>query len=420
LLLCSLLLGACFIGTDPFVAPAPADRAGLESRVSRDSTDVSAVVALSVLGLAEAREEEVVALLEPAVERMPLDPVLPLLLGLARERAGLPLAAYDTYADYTEGHIGRLADLGGRRLEVVRVRARQEQADRLLADAVGGEAPNPRTIVVLPFSHSPSDARAGDFAAAVATLLAEDLRQYGWPVIDPQLARILLGGVTTDPEAYDDVSTGVTVGWLVGAGRVVQGTMGAPVADSVRWDVTLTTLTPAEAPEIAYQTVVGAANDLPNIERQLAVVLQDVLERSVQRDRFGPAHTQSSSALEAYGRGLLAMDRDDLGAARAAFEQAVELDSTFVEARDLAARAAILEAANAEPVEEIATTIARVGELQRSVLDLRSGPVSAHQQALTEVAARDRLLLTDVLGLDRLGGATLLELQFVLPGGGSP
>ena len=106
LLAFALLCGGCFLRSPAFELPTPGDVPSIDARLERDSAEVDAVVARADLDVAEGRPDVARSLLESADRRMPGDPVLPFLLAIAQEEAGLLSEARRTYDAYGDANIG--------------------------------------------------------------------------------------------------------------------------------------------------------------------------------------------------------------------------------------------------------------------------------------------------------------------------
>ena len=410
-----LVMSGCFLASEPFAAPAPAQRPSLEVRIRADSTDADAVVGLSILELNDGRLEPASALLERAYARMPSDPAIPLLLGRTAERVGRYTEARAVYEAYVPDRAGPLVDYARTRLDALRPGALRGDARVLLAVTSTDPVLDPNRVVVLPFAHVSSGGVEEASAVAVADLMTGELTGR-WRPVDTQLVRLLVDEAGWEAEELADLSIGLRAGRLLGAGRIVQGRASDVLTDSLAWDVTVLSLEEDGRVGIAHMSLLGAVRNVAGMERRLAMMVRELLDGSVQRDRLGRIHTEVEAAIPAFGTGLLAWDRGETESARIAFEEAVALDVAFREPAGLAVRmSAVLEDEASELVERL-TELARIAELQRSVTALRGGAGSVHQAALARVGARDRPILTDALGFDRVGGSIILELRLVPPG----
>jgi hypothetical protein len=408
-----LLAQGCFAASAPFVAPQPTDATDLAARARSDPADVQAIASLALLQIAEGRTEEARALLSPAVDALPEDPALPLLLAIADELEGQPAAARDRYDDYRRARVGRLAARAEQRRVVVDAGALRQDAQRSLgvpSDSIPGDR---GLVAVLPFARSSNDEAIYAESAAVAALMGWDL-SGGWNVVDGARVRVLLDEMDVAATDLAELSLGVELGRRLGAARVVQGTMRRPSVQTAEWDITVTSLDPGTTARVDHFSLTGLVAQVLPMQQRAAVMVRESLEDEFRQDRPGVVYTVSAQALTSLGRGLLAMDRDDPSAARDAFSEAVELDGQFAGARALVARMDTILTAPALNV--LAEEVARVGELQRAVAGLRTSPSSLHQTTMTRLGRSDRATVSELLGLDAAPGGTLLDLTFVLPG----
>lgn len=411
----------CILNSDPYLPPSPADRVAFEARLAADSTDVDAVVALAVFDLGDARAESAARLLQRTVVRAPDDPVVPLLLAVAEEARSISSARV-AYGNYARGRGGALAEWARARMDALEVAAVTEEVRRALA------APAPdltqadsRSVVVLPFAYSSGDQIEQGLATALSTLVTSDLRRRGqWDLVDDRRARIALREMRIASESLLDLAVAASIGPYVGARHVVQGRFVPAPADSVIWEVTVTTLTAGAEPTVARFAIKGAVTEASLMERRMPNLIRNTLDGEQLVDELSPRHAELEVAMVAFGNGVMALDRDDQEAAEIAFERAFALDSTFLEAGELQVRTAAVTSTRIVPLPTQLAEIARVGERQRAVLALQMAGGSAHQQALSRVGARERPLLADALGLDAFGANVLLEIRLVPLGGGAP
>lgn len=413
----ALLAQGCFLTSTPYTPPTADDAERYSARVATDSTDVEAAAALALLHLQQGREEAAEVLLARVDERLPGDPAVPLLLAIARERLGNQRAAYDGYGSYRSSHIGQLAGRAGTRMRALGASIVRQNARDLLALGPGAfPLRDDGLVAVLPFAHSGGAPDAEGLAVAVAEISAREVGDVrGWDAVDGAMVRALLDEMGVPVARRADLAVGVEVGRRVGAAHVVQGVSRRLSLEVVVWDVTVTTLGEGSVLQVYQVALESAVGQVVGMQRRLSRLVEQVAADQPTATRDGPPVTESVAAMAAFGEALLAWDRGDIAAARAAYALAVELDSDFV----LAAEQAALfdELASAPSLDSLAIEAARLGELQRWVAALRTGPGSPHGDALARVGARERPLVADMLGLDALTGSVLLDLVFTIPGG---
>ncbi|MEX2048972.1 MAG: hypothetical protein WEB90_05285 [Gemmatimonadota bacterium] len=417
-----LLAGAiaaqgCFVGSTSFDPPAPTRVAVYEARMAADPSDVTAAVSLAVLQLREGRAEDARELLVRADAAVPGDPALMLLRAIAEERVGDYATAGASYAAYRRSHIGVLARHAGIRMAAMGATTLRLDTRRALSEPlIDPEDLDERLIAVVPFSHSGSDVDAEALSAAVADVVTRDVGATGrWSTVDGARVRVLLDEMDVPIARRADLDVALEVGQRLGAARVVQGVSRRVSLDVVVWDITVLSLREGRVLQVDQVALEGGVTQVLPMQRRLSALVGQVLAPQGAEERSEPGRTNDPAALTAFGSGLLAWDRGDVAAARAAFGRALELAPRFAEAEE---RVAFFdELLAAPPLDSLIVEVARVGELQRSVAALRAAPGSTHRDALARVGGRERALVSDMLGLDALTGGVLLDLTFTLPGG---
>lgn len=436
-LMAFLLIGGCVFASDPFTTPPPARLSSLEALVQQDSTDVDAVTRLAAGYFSGGRPGDAYDLLEPVNRRLPTEPTILAMLGLVEHELGRFDRAAARYRAFLQTNDGPLAERIGVRLEAIRSEALDMEVRTILAQedprpgtgsSVGEESPaelDPRKVVVMPFSHDGGaelDLEALD--AALTWLVGRDLAVPPVRVADRYRVRSLIEEMGVEPSRRDDLSLGIRVARLLGAGHVIQGSLRSSNSGEISWD--LVVLSPGTGGRVALAPV-SVEGEIGDVLRMEGRVLE-LLRRSVEGEAFLPAPGERREvgppsdveALLTFGRGLRALDAGEYESARAVFEDARRLDSGFGEAAELARHAARVEASLDVPLVTTLEEVGRVGELQRAVLGLRRSPGSARRRALDRVGADEREVVSEVLGLDRIRGGAFLDIVFTLPAGGAP
>lgn len=414
------LMEGCILGSAPFEHPTSNDLPGLERRLAADATDVEAGVALSVTALSEGRYAEARVLLEDLVDRLPGDPALPVLLGIADQELGDVQAARNRYVAYRESHGGGpLVEHSQIRLDMVEAAALREDVRALLAREGSPAAPRVTTrVLVLPFARSGDDAQAEAESTALTALLTAHLRTRSWLPADDRFVRLLLDEMDLPPARLGELSVGLRLARLTTAGHVVQMRSTSLVPDSVRWDVTVTGVAADGGLSIEHLALVGDAQRTLEMEQRMASMLLEVMGPASEADEAAESHTGSIDALRLFGRGVLALDRGETSEALEAFERARAIDPDFEEAGALVRRLQAVLALEERPLDAELVEVARVGERIRAVALLGSVQGGGQERALENVGRRDRAVIPEVLGLTRLSGGVILDAVFSPPGGG--
>jgi tetratricopeptide (TPR) repeat protein len=348
----------CASAMGPILPPSPAEVPALEDRVRQVPGDASAQLRLGVAYLEMGRTDEARRALETAAMRAPESDVVRFYLGLAYEaleRWSDALAAMEAVA--AESEVQALRDPALLRLPLLR---RQVVAAEIRA-SVGNEAilasrpPLASSVAVYPFRFRGADPGLAPLGTALGALVAGDLARVERVTVMERLrVQLLLDELRLAEEGYVDPATAARTGRLLGAERVVQGTLegGADRMEVLAGVVRVGTT--EEPASIADGDALDNFFDL-----QKRVVLSMFASMGIQltpaeRDRVLERSTRSLQALLLYGRALEAEDRGDWATAARLFQEAAEEDPAFEEARSGQARTRSLVTAATEPLQRLA------------------------------------------------------------------
>lgn len=404
----STLLGSACALRGPAESPSPQSRPELTRRVAADSTDTSAASSLAVLDVLEGQPEAATSRLEAVNQLVPRDPGVPVLLALADEANGDYPRARTTYTAYASEHVGRLGRFARSRGAAIapaafRLETRQPGTAR-------SRPIDPDAIAVMPFALGAGEPGGAAAGAALAALLASDLRSAGQLTVDDQRVRVTVDELGFAPGTYADLSVAMSVGTVVRAGSVVQGSTSVLSPDSVVWQLTLVSLGDGPAVRVSQIAMHAAAADPIAVHRRLSVLARRLIEGPPSPGFLGPRHTESWDALAALGEALIDLDGGDLAAAEAAATTALDLEPDFPSALGVLERVDLIRRTSPLELNAAVVEVARLGALQRSLLGLWGNSSSAQRMASERVGRRERALLSDVLGLDRIEGGTLVDL----------
>ena len=137
-----------------------------------------------------------------------------------------------------------------------------------------------------------------------------------------------------------------------------------------------------------------------------------------ERVRINERQTESVQALLTFGRGLIASDAGDFRQAEVYFAEASSFDPSFALAQSrqqIAARA--VGARSGRATRQLSAQASRLARQRAAVQAIRNATASVRQQLLQRLGQRQRAVLAEVFGQDRVGTTILLELVFRRPGG---
>jgi hypothetical protein len=264
---------------------------------------------------------------------LPSDPVGPLVIGQCLEdalRFDEALTLYSEFVDANQGSPG-VAAVEGQRVIALRGKVRQVARTAIENEESLGP-PDPERVGVLPFLVD-GDTTYHPLRIGLANLLTTDLaliRRF------PMVERAQIGALLTElqlPSELVDPATAAQTGRLLGAGRMVLGTVSIPSEQAMRISSNIV-LEGGEIVEPFLST--GALGELLDFEKELAIRTAEGLgyqltEAEIQRIRQNvPGNL---TAFLSFSRGLMAEDIGDFDAAAAYYAEAVQADPGYQEAQ---------------------------------------------------------------------------------------
>jgi tetratricopeptide (TPR) repeat protein len=378
--------------------PGEAVVRGLEEAHARSPDHAPTLVSLGHAYQLQGRPADAALLLERAVALRPDDADAALLLGLVYE----DLERYDEAAERYRAYIASGLNRGVRRqLSDRLVLLRRRQLASAARDALGreaelaGTAPQPGTVAVFPFLLQAADPDLRPLGLALADLLVTDLSQTDrLRVVDRLQVQALLDEVRLAETGLVDPATAARGGRLLGAGRIVQGSIGG-----------------SEAELQLRAAVVGVGGDwdgrvLPveerdplrrlfEMEKRLALEIYRSLGvelTAAERERVMRRPTANVRALLAYGFGLEAENAGEYRRARELHAAAVALDPGFAAAREREAEAARLAEAEVVTTQQLGL---------RAILEDPYAHLAEAEALVPGAGGRDAL--SELLGNDAIG-----------------
>ena len=348
----------CASAAGPIPPPSPAEVPALEERVRQVPGDASAQLRLGVAYLELARPDEARRALETAADRAPESDVVRFYLGLAYEELGRWADAVTAMeAVVATSQVQALRDPALLRLPLLRRQALAAEVRATVGNEVllANRPPLAGSVAVYPFRFRGPDPALAPLGRALGALVAGDLaRVERITVMERLRVQLLLDEIQLAEEGYVDPATAARTGRLLGAERVVQGTLDGG-QDRIEILAGLVRVGTADAPTTLADQ--DALANLFDLQKRLVLSLFEsmgVQLTPTERDRVLERSTRSLQALLLYGRALEAEDRGDWATAAALFQQATEEDPAFGEARDGQARTRSLATASAQPPRQLA------------------------------------------------------------------
>ena len=324
----------------------PNELPSLEAERARKPNDHQLLVRLGAGYYRAKRSAEAVAVLRSALAIQPTFPAA-VFLGLAFEQ-GLQLDS--AQAAYRSA--GALARRGAEKaeLEARLANLTREQLKLFAKQAVAAEArlrttPAPNTVAVLPWRYLGTNQELAPLERGIAHLLVTDLGLVrSLRLVERERIQAIADELALTAAQRVEAPTAARSGRLVGAARVVQGTIREDARTSqLRLDASVVN---TNSGAVAGR---GTASDrlaaLFAMEKQVVFALLESLGISLspaERQAINERPTADLQAFLAFSRGLEAEDRGDYPAAAAEFRAAAARDPNFRTAQTRAANAALL------------------------------------------------------------------------------
>jgi tetratricopeptide (TPR) repeat protein len=369
----------------------------MEAALERSPADAALLRSLGDAYRASGRSADAIPLLERAAAASPGDSGTPLLLGLAYEDAGRYEDAIGVYAAYASAGANRaLRRSAADRVGMLRRRQLVEAAREAVSreSELAGTAPEARALAVFPFLHQSDDEGLRPLGHALADLLITDLSQTDrLRVVDRLQVDAMIAEARLAESGLVDPATAARGGRLLGAGRVVQGSVsGTPAALQL---------------EAAVVGVGGEADGRidPIQERDALARLFDMQKRmaleiyrsagieltSAEQERVLRRPTRNIQALLAYGLAIEAESGGDLRAAREFYGRAQRLDPGFAAARERLLETERILRAEDTPTDQIAFRLGAEDPLT-GLNEIESlVPIGGGRDASAEVLGQDAL-----------------------------
>jgi tetratricopeptide (TPR) repeat protein len=380
---------------------SPAEISELAGRVAQEPTNGVVMLRYAAALHAADRCDTAIVVARRGMALAPRDAVGPLVLGQCQEKAGQYQDALATYRQFlTANPSGDGASavrahelLASRALAISNARsalAREAQLAQQPADA--------QTVAVLPIQVS-GDSAYQPLSRGLAQMLTSDLALLQrFRMVERMQIAALLDEMHLGETGRVDQASAARVGFLVRAGRMVQGLAAIPDDRDTRLEASVL-LGSGEVTTPA--TATGRLKDLLKMEKDVVVGLAGRMGYTLseaERRAILENGTQNLAAFLAYSRALEAEDRGDYRTAADHYAEAARLDPGFTAAREgFEAATAAPDVATAAPSE----VTVQGAEPVRSPLP---GGVAETAIGAAVGATRDDLNPTRVEQINAIGG----------------
>ena len=416
LLISGVTVSSCSMLSPPFTPPPAAVLPELEQQWSADRTDPELALLLAAGYAEQGQPDQSRRVLQTTHDVAPGDPTLTVSLGVIEQGRGAYVAADTHFRSYQAlGTRTPIDSMVAARQLMIRPHVLRAEAARRLSAGPQPFAPLGRRgrTAVLPFTVTAGSGDDIALGTVVGELIARDLARSGRTMVSPDAVRAVLEAAGLAPAVPISVGEAARVGGILGADRVVYGSIEADT-------ISVAVLAADDAgPRVVTHRVGGAPTVLDRAKRAVGRTLL-ALSESVTVDQAAAAAVRDvldTDAAVAFGRGLLHADAGRFQQAAAEYARAAALDSTFALATERHVWAATAVAVEQQPLADALVEVGRIGELHRAVAALRARPTSVNTIATGRVGTRDRLGAAELFGVDGLASGLLFELVLTLPGG---
>lgn len=399
--------------------PSPEEIPSLESALAADPSDADLGLLLASAYRETDQFEEAADVVNGLRQQDPGHTGLLVMDGLLKEDEGELAQARALYREALASAPGNaLEDELSRRLELIRqTELRNDVRGALAREAELSDSPDPATVGVFPFAYEGTDPEWEPLSLALAELLVTDLAITGrLRVVERVKVQALIQELALSESGLVEEATAARGGRILGSGHVVQGRYRMTDVGRISVDVAVVKVSSAPG-DVAPVTAEDDIARLFDLEKRLALDVHTQLGVSLtpaERARVNERQTESVQALLAFGRGLASSDAGDFEQAEQHFAEAAELDPAFGLAT---ARRALNRSRTGNARRTLQGQAMRTVRKRQAVRAIRNAPASARAQILRHMTQKQRAVLAEVLGQDRLGTSILLELVLRRPGG---
>ena len=310
----------------------------------------------------------------------------PLVIGQCFEAEGdfdAAIASYDAFLARDPNARGA-SSIGARRLSAIRTRATSRAQDAL-ARETDFQPGDPQTLAVLPLDIV-GDERYEPLSRGLAELMTADLALLErFRMVERLQVQALFDEMALSQTERVDQATAVRMGRMLQAGRLVQGV--AAIPDDADMQLSASVVQ-SDGQVVSAATQEGRLNDLLQLEKNVVLDLAARLGYQLseaERQLILENGTANLTAFLAYSEGLAAEDLGDYVGAAAFYQQAVQADPGFQQARShyrAAAATPTVQQASAGDVTTVAGT-----DVEDPGVSAEEPAVDAVSSSLADVAA---------------------------------
>ncbi|UCF41522.1 MAG: tetratricopeptide repeat protein [Gemmatimonadota bacterium] len=328
----------------------------LEQQLAQDPGDGAVLLRYAAALFAGGRYDSARTIARRGMAIRPDDALGPLVVGQTLERQGAYDRAIAVYADYLAAYPEHDGAAAVRARDLIARRARATEQARVALtreDELSQQPGDPQTVAVLPLDVA-GDASYQPLSRGLAEMITSDLALLErFRLVERLEVGALLDEMRLAEAGRVDAATAARMGYLLRAGRMVQGLAAIPPDADARLEASVVR---SDGQVTSPQAATGRLRDLMQMEKQVVIGLAGQLGyvlSEAERQMILENGTQSLVAFLAYSRGLVAEDLGDFPAAALYYGEAVRADPGFSAARANYQRSVAADAVTGAPDDQV-------------------------------------------------------------------
>jgi tetratricopeptide (TPR) repeat protein len=400
-------------------APPATEIPDLERRITENATDLQVLTRLGAAYWSAGRLDEAERTLLRASDLDSRHPAPAFFLGVTYEEMERWSEARQAFERYLElGEAEKLQAAVRQRLVLLQRREVEEAVRASLAEesGVGDRALDPAAVGLFPFLYTGPDEGLRPLGRALAELLSNDLsRTDRLRVVERVRVQLLLDEIALGQSGAVDASTAARAGNLLGAGRMVGGSVDGG-EESLLLEAMVLRLGAGPGGDPSTLSDRDPLRLFFDLQKRMALDLYASLGVELtpaEREQVTQRPTENIQALLAFGEGLEAGDGGRFAAAAGHFAEAARLDPGFEEAVRRGEEAVAMDMASRTSTRRLALsddgdlmtepTQEDWDRLQVSLRDMWFYlPVGQHRDPVSEITG------TEGFGLKTLGSVEFI------------
>ncbi len=369
---------------------SPEELPALEAQVSQRPADGDLLLRYAAALFSAGQCDSATAMATRGNQFSPANAIGPLVRGPCLEQQGRYEDAIAMYARFAaeQPRSRGLSAVRARELLARRAGATQSARDAIAREAeLTSQEPDPQVIAVLPLAIS-GDSSYQPLSRGLAQMIMSDLSLLRtFRLVERLQLGALMEELQLGGSARVDTETAARLGYLVSAGRMVQGLADIPNEQNMRLEGSVVL---SDGTVTSPHSVQGPFRNLIQMEKELVIVMAVQLGyrlSEAERQLILENGTRNLTAFLAYSRGLEAQELGNYASAAVHFGDAVQADPSFQEARTRQEASQAAPAVQQSSPGQVTTLAAAPGGGPDDVGPVTDAAAGAVQGALGDLAA---------------------------------